>query len=85
MPFPHCINLDVDGLEYEILGAASQLFSNPSLRTILLEVTGEFSNPTSEAARVKSMLDPYSFGIENMGNETITRSGEPIRNAVFSR
>lgn len=85
MPFPHCIKLDVDGLEYEILGGASQLFSNPTLRTILLEVTGEFSNPASEAARVKSMLEPYSFGIENIGAETLTGSGDAVRNIVFSR
>lgn len=85
MPFPHCIKLDVYGLEYEILGSASQLFSNPTLRTILLEVTGEFSNPASEAARVKTMLEPYGFGIENMGAETLTGSGEAVRNTVFSR
>ena len=85
MPFPHCIKLDVDGLEYEILGGASQLLSNPTLRTILLEVTGEFSNPASEAARVKSMLKPHSFVVENMGDETLTGSGEPVRNTVFSR
>ena len=85
MPFPHCIKLDVDGLEYEILGGASQLFSNATLRTILLEVTGEFSNPASEAAQVRAMLEPYGFGMENTGEKTITGSGEAVRNTVFSR
>ena len=85
LPFPQCIKLDVDGLEYEILGGAIQLFTNSTLRTILLEVTGDFSSPSSEAARVTALLEPYGFGIEKMGSEMLSGSGELVRNTIFSR
>lgn len=85
LPFPQCIKLDVDGLEYEILGGANQLFTNSTLRTILLEVTGDFSNPDSEAARVTALLEPYGFGIEKTGGDMLNGSRELVRNTIFSR
>jgi len=72
-------------LEYEILGGANQLFTNSTLRTILLEVTGDFSNPASEAARVTALLEPYGFRIDTTGSEILSGSGELVRNTIFSR
>ena len=60
--FPTMIKIDVDGIEHLILRGAVNTLSNPVCKTVLVEVSTEFSLQADEVSRILTIC---GFSLEN--------------------
>ena len=71
--YPSMIKIDVDGIEHLVLAGAQQTLSNPTLRTLLIEVNDAFE---IQAEGVAAALAGAGFKMTNKSHSEMFGQGE---------
>jgi FkbM family methyltransferase len=80
-PFPTCVKLDVDGLEWQILQGSRQTLRDPRLQSIMVELS---TSHRAERDRAVAWLSVAGLELVRQGG-TQEAGGESAANHFFSR
>lgn len=83
IPHPHHIKLDVDGIEYAVLGGAGRTLANPRLRSVLVET----EEGREGASLIRGLLERAGFRLraEYVHNQNPFHPGPFVSNLLFAR
>lgn len=77
---PTLLKLDVDGIEVKILRGAKKCLANPTLRSILLELTND-----EDGREIKQIIESSGFQAKTQGEIFTTGRGHSTYNVIYTR
>lgn len=81
LPIPTHVKIDVDGLEEEIIAGGLQVFSNTTVKSILVEII----NIDGQPSKIFEMLERVGFVCEKTGSRECKVNSGFAKNYIFTR
>lgn len=85
LPFPNFIKIDVDGHERDILEGADNVFSDPRLKSILIEINEISISEISDTEYIRASLEKHGLFQVNNSENPAEIASFPSNNVVFLR